>query len=347
MNKKLMIGGIGCLCMMALLTGCGKKEKIETTPVVKTETVKLGREAAAESVYAGSVRGRYETNMAFQVGGQILSRQVQAGSRVKAGQVMMTVDPKDVVQKDNAAQANLQLAAANYERYQKLYAADAISAAMLDQYRTAYEQAASQAAQSSNALSYTELIAPADGVVTKVTAEMGQVVGAGTPVLTFVQTDELEIEINIPENKILQMPVGKDVIVSFWALANQKTRGIVREVSPMADPVARTFTVRISLPEPPNGMQLGMTSSVTTKEAESGAKVAILPMSAIYQTGDVPEVWVVNDGKVSRRKVKTEGFNDNKVKVTGLKDGDVVVTAGAHKLLDGQAVRLRSEGGKP
>ena len=75
--------------------------------------------------------------------------------------------------------------------------------------------------------------------------------------------------------------------------------------------------------------------------------MAILPMSAIYQTGDVPEVWVVNDGKVSRRQVKTEGFNDNKVKVTGLKDGDVVVTAGAHKLLDGQAVRLRAEGGKP
>lgn len=347
MNRKVIIGGISCLCMLAMLTGCGKKEKAEVSPVVKTETIKLGKDMAAESVYAGSVRGRYETNMAFQVGGQILSRKVQAGSRVKAGQVMMTVDPKDVIQKDNAAQANLQLAAANYERYQKLYAADAIPASTLDQYRTAYEQASAQAIQSSNALSYTELVAPADGVVTKVIAEMGQVVGAGTPILTFVQTDELEIEINVPENKIMEMPVGKEVVVSFWALANQKNRGVVREVSPMADPVARTFAVRISLPEPPNGLQLGMTSSVSTKEAASDIQVAILPSSAIYQTGDVPEVWVVNDGKVSRRKIKAEGFSENKVKVTGLKNGDVVVTAGVHKLLDGQKVRVRTEGGKP
>ena len=346
MNKKIVCG-ICSLCVLLAFSGCGKKEAQEKkVPVVKTQVINK-ENSVSGTVYAGSVRGRYETNMAFQVGGQILSRQVQAGSRVKAGQVMMTVDPKDVLQKDNAAQANLQLAASNYERYQKLYAADAISAAMLDQYRTAYEQAAAQAAQSSNALSYTELIAPADGVVTKVNAEMGQVVGAGTPVLTFVQTDELEIEINIPENKILEMPVGKEVTVSFWALANRKTRGVVREVSPMADPVARTFTVRISLPEPPESMQLGMTSSVTVKDAGATEKMAILPMTAIYQTGDVPEVWVVNDGKVSRRKVKTEGFSDNKVKVTGLKDGDVVVTAGVHKLLEGQEVRVRTEGGKP
>ena len=346
MNRRLA-GGICCLCLAVAFSGCAKKEKIETVPVVRTEKVKLGREAAAGTVYAGSVRGRYETNMAFQVGGQVLSRQVQAGSRVRAGQVMMTIDPKDVAQKDNAAQSSLQLAAANYERYKQLYEAGAVSAAALDMFRTAYEQAAAQAAQTGNALSYTELRAPADGVVTRVNAETGQVVGAGTPVLSFVQTDELEVELHVPENRLSEMPAGKKVTVAFWALADKKTAGFVREISPMADSITRTFAVRISLPEPPEGMQLGMTASVNTEIEGKADAVAVLPLTAVYQNGDKPEVWLVKDGHVSRKPVKTESFSENKVKVSGLKNGDVVVTAGVHRLLDNQEVRLRTEGGQP
>ena len=143
----------------------------------------------------------------------------------------MTVDPKDVAQAVNqtqaqvdAAAAQLQLAQSNLTRYQQLYNMDAISASVLDQYQTAYDQASAQynqalAAQQAqeNQLSYTQLTADADGVISAVSAEVGQVVAAGQTVVTLVHSGDLEVQVNVPENKLADFPVGKNVTVTFWA----------------------------------------------------------------------------------------------------------------------------------
>ena len=199
--RKRAVMAAACV-LLVLASGCGKKEEAAARPpMVKYQRVSESTAESASS-YAGTVRGRYETNLAFQVGGQILSRNVQLGDRVAAGQVLMTIDPKDVAQKANqgdaavqSAEAQLALAEANYARYQQLYAADAVSAMVLDQYRTSYEaalaaynNAAAQAAQAQNALSYTQLTATGDGVISAVNAEAGQVVAAGTPVMSLVQS---------------------------------------------------------------------------------------------------------------------------------------------------------------
>ena len=275
------------LCMMLVLllaVGCGKKQETAAkAPLVRTQTVTFG-DTGESGTYAGSVRGRYETNLSFQVGGQILSRNVQVGDRVKAGDVLMVIDAKDVVQKANqgdaqvdAAKAQLTLAQANLARYQQLYAEDAVPSAVLDQYQTSYDaavasyqQALAQAVQGHNALSYTNLAAGADGVVSAVNAEAGQVVAAGQTVLTLVQSGELEIEISVPENRIRDVAVGKPVTVNVWALGDTPVDGVVREVAPMADATARTYKVRVSVPNPPEGMQLGMTASVKCDETAAG-----------------------------------------------------------------------------
>ncbi len=343
--------------LLVMMAGCGKQAAVETkAPLVKTQAVSFG-DGSASATYAGVVRGRYETNMAFQVSGQILSRNVQLGDRVQAGQTLMTIDPKDVAQKASqgdaaveAARAQLSLAQANLTRYSQLYQQEAIAAAVLDQYQTAYDaafasyqNALAQAAQGHNALSYTNLVAGADGVISAVNAEAGQVVAAGQTVMTLVQSGELEIEVHVPENHLMDVPVGKAVSVSFWALNNATAEGTVREVAPMADSTARTYKVRISVPNPPAGMGLGMTASVQvgTANAAVGQNVMVLPLSAIYQTEGTPQVWIVDsERRVSLKSVKVETFDDNKVKVTGLKEGDVVVIAGVHKLHDGEEVRL-------
>ena len=262
--RKRAVMAAACV-LLVLASGCGKKEEAAARPpMVKYQRVSESTAESASS-YAGTVRGRYETNLAFQVGGQILSRNVQLGDRVAAGQVLMTIDPKDVAQKANqgdaavqSAEAQLALAEANYARYQQLYAADAVSAMVLDQYRTSYEaalaaynNAAAQAAQAQNALSYTQLTATGDGVISAVNAEAGQVVAAGTPVMSLVQTGELEIEINVPESKVAEFTAGKTCTVSFWALNGASVAGTVRETAPMADPVSRTYKVRVSVPNPP------------------------------------------------------------------------------------------------
>ncbi|MBQ3435254.1 MAG: efflux RND transporter periplasmic adaptor subunit, partial [Selenomonadaceae bacterium] len=344
--KKKFLSGV--LVASLLVIGCSKEETPSPKPpLVKVQQVKASN-AAQEENYSGVVRGRYETNLSFQVGGKIISRDVQTGSRVRAGDVLMTLDPKDVVEQSRSAEAQvastraqLQLAKSNLDRYAELFKSEAIAAAVLDQYKTqldaaqaAYDAAVARARQSQNALEYTTLTANADGVISLVAAEVGQVVAAGQNVLTLVQTDELEVVVAVPENKISAVQIGQRVTINFWA-TGEIVGGTVREISPMADSASRTFTVKISLPESSN-VQLGMTANVSTREISSGA--IILPLSAIYQTGDAAQVWLVNGGKVSLKKIEVTAFDDNNVQVRGLNSGDIVVVTGVQKLRDGQEV---------
>jgi RND family efflux transporter MFP subunit len=359
MQKKYNSLWLIALVVVILFSGCGKKAEEAVPPMVKTQTVSLGSGAEA-STYSGEVRGRYESNLAFQVGGKIIARNVQLGSRVKAGDILMSIDAQDVTQSVNmsaaqveAARAKLNLAQANLARYQQLYNDMAISAAAMDQYQTSYDaaaadyqQAQARYAQNSNSLGYTNLLADGDGVISALNGEVGQVVASGQSVLTLIKTKELEVEINVPENRVQDMTNGKDVTVDFWAMNNLQLQGKVREVSPMADSVSRTYKVRISLVDPPEGVQLGMTASVNAVSVTGADSnyLFLLPLSAIYQTGEQPQVWVVGDDSVVHlTNITVEAFGDNQVKVTsGLKNKDVVVIAGVHKLRDNQEVRVMS-----
>lgn len=339
----------GILAVSFLLVGCSDEEiQSPKPPLVKVQQVKLSNSVQEEN-YSGVIKGRYETNLSFQVNGKIISRNVETGSFVRAGDILMTLDPKDIVEQSrgadaqvDSAKAQLQLAKSNLDRYSALFKEDAIAAAVLDQYKTqyeaalaAYDAAVAQAQQSQNALDYTTLTANADGVISDVAAEVGQVVAEGQNVLTLVQTNELDVVVNIPENKISNVQIGQRVSINFWA-TNDSVSGNVREISPMADSVSRTFTVKISLPDVKN-IQLGMTANVLMSEVSPSA--IILPLSAIYQTGDAAQVWLVNGGRVSLKKVEVTAFDDNNVQVRGLSAGDTVVVAGVQKLRDGQEVR--------
>ena len=310
--KKIFLTGIIAASFFSV--GCNEQTVAPKPPVVKVQQVTLSNTAVEEN-YSGVVRGRYETNLSFQVGGKIISRDVQIGSVVKAGEILMTLDPKDVVEQSNSAEAQvasslaqLKLAKANLERYTELFKSEAIAAAVLDQYKTqfdaaqaAYDAAVAQAKQTKNALGYTHLTADADGVISAVNAEVGQVVAAGQTVLTLVQTNEFEVVVNVPENKISAVQIGQRATVTFWATGDAVV-GNVREISPMADAASRTFAVKISLPElHANKIQLGMTANVSMPP-EISSDAIILPLSAIYQTGDTTQVWLVDGGKVLLKK---------------------------------------------
>ena len=335
------------------LTGCGEEEIEENKiPYVKTQKVTPAN-FSAENIYSGTVCGRYETKMAFQVDGKILSRNVEVGSKVRRGDLLLTIDSKDILQKVNqsnaqvqAAVANLQLAEKNLNRYRQLFSENAISAATIDQFQTNYDAALAEyqnavalSKQSQNALDYTNLYSTADGVISAINVEVGQVVSAGQNVLNLVQTDELEVEINIPENKLSEIKIGTRCEISFWA-NDEKIGGTVREISPMADSVAKTYRVKISIPNLREEIYLGMTASANfpTKNLNG----VILPLSAIYQTGANSQVWIVTaENKVALKNVTVQNFEGNEVLVTGLNAGEVVITAGVHKLREGQEVKAQ------
>lgn len=344
------------LVICLLLAGCGKSVEVQKTALVRSQVVRVEHTGQSAS-YSGEVRGRYETQLAFQVDGKIIRRNVELGSVVRPGDVLMEIDPKDIIQTVNSssaqvysAQSQLRLAESNLTRYKQLYEENAISRAQYEQYQNAYDvaaasvqQATAQYAQGSNKLGYSSLYANNSGIISSINAEAGQVVSAGQSVITLVQDGEREVEISVPENQVENLYTAKQIKVAFWALPNTTVQGKVREISPVADKVSRTYKVRISLVNPPETIKLGMTASVMVAKEALGNTVYI-PLAALYQTGDTPGCWVVNNDMVTLRPIKIGVFDDNKVQVLeGLNDGDVIVTAGVHKLQEGQKVRLAGE----
>lgn len=303
--------------------------------------------------YAGEVRGRYESQLAFRVGGKIVKRYVDLGAAVQPGDVLMQLDPQDLTQTANsyaaqlaAAQAQLQLAESNLTRYRQLFAQAAVSQAQLDQYQNAYDlaqaavrQAAAQYEQGSNQLNYTQLLAGQPGVVAAINAETGQVVSAGQTVLTIVRDGEREVEISVPENRLEELRQAKLCRVTFWALPGVAVDGSIREIAPMASAITRTYTIRIALVKPPPAVKLGMTASVQVTTAMQPTAVAAIPASAVYQAGPSPAVWVVKDRVVSLRPVTVGTMTNDTIEVlTGLEPGETIITAGVHKLQAGQMV---------
>jgi multidrug efflux system membrane fusion protein len=345
---------IACLSAGLFVTVYSKPvAATEEILVVRTKTIQTAG-AGQSYTYSGEVCGKLESQLAFQIGGKIIKRYVELGSTVKPGDVLMEVNAKDVEQTVNinsaqvyTAQSQLKLAETNLNRYRQLYEQNAISRAQLDQYQNAYEtavsgvrQASAQYSQGTNQLGYSKLVADREGVISNITAEAGQVVSAGQVVVTLVENSDREIEINVPENRIEELRKSQHSKVTFWALPNVTIDAKIKEIAPMADKISRTYKVRLSLINPPQEVKLGMTATVTITGAGGGQVAVHVPLSAIYQNGQVPNVWVVNEGVASLRPIKVGAFGNEEVEVVeGLHQGDVIVTAGVHKLREGQKVR--------
>ena len=363
--------GLGGYALYSNITKKPQPHKL--VPIVRTITVEQNAVAAAK-LYPGEVRGRYESQLAFQVAGKINARMVNVGDSVRAGQVLLALDPKDVAQSVEAttaqlasARASYQLARDNAARYSSLYAQGAVSEAVRDQYQTQLEaasaalrQAQAQANVSSNQLGYTQLVSDTDGVVTALNAEVGQVVAAGTPIATVVRSGEREVHISVPEGASLS--VGQKAQISFWALPGVEAAGFVREIASMADPVTRTYKVCVAVPDLPAAAKLGMTAKVSlapeqraaVSGAAAGASTATeptspsftIPAQALYQVNGKTQVWIVRDNKAQLVEVKVNGYSGNEVLIEqGLSRGDKVITAGLAKLVPHQEVRLE-EGGE-
>lgn len=342
---------------LCLITGVIFHEKNKTSVTVedsinvRTLTIHTAENAQGYT-YAGEVRGRYETQLAFQVTGKIIKRNVELGSKVNAGDILMQIDAKDIQQTVNSnsaqvasAQSQLALAESNLTRYRQLLAQGAISQSMYDQYVNAYNvavagvnQASSQYTQGANQLDYTVLRANKAGVVSSITAETGQVVSAGQSVITVVQDGEQEVEISVPENRIQELRSAGQIKATFWALPDVTVDGKIRETSPMADATTRTFKVRISLINPPPEVKLGMTASIQIANSSAQPSVTI-PLAAVYQDSTTPAVWIVKDDVLTLQPITTGKFGNGTIEVlSGLKQGDCIVIAGVHKLKEGQKV---------
>jgi membrane fusion protein, multidrug efflux system len=238
------------------------------------------------------------------------------------------------------------------ERHADLLAKRFISQSAFDAKQNAHtaalarlEQARSQAAITSNQAGYTTLVADADGVVVSVAAEAGQVVAAGQPILRLAHAGEKEIVLNAPESQLGRFRPGQQVGISLWAEPGKVFAGRIREVAGGADPATRTYAVRVTAVDPPASAQIGMTANVHFANG-ADRELVLLPLTALARDRNDPAVWVVDPAtqRVKLRAIKVGQYREDGLTVTsGLQPGDIVVTAGVHKLRADQPVRVAAK----
>lgn len=345
------------LATVVVLAGCGKTPAPDE-PVRAVKVITVGASAfGSEPEFSAEIKARVESRLGFRVGGKITRRQVDLGQHVNAGQVLAQLDPQDFKLAADAARAQLagattnrDLAAADLKRYQGLREQNFISGADLERrdstYKAAqaqFEQSQAQLASQGNQAAYATLLADAPGVVTAIEAEPGQVVSSGTPVVRIAQDGARDVVFAVPEDRAGLIKVGSPVRVRGWAGEQREIEGSVREVAASADPVTRTFGIKVAI-DAAGSPPLGATVYARPKAlAQAGAQVIKLPTSALRQEGQGSAVWVLDKATMTVRSqpVQLATADGNEAVIAGgLTPGMLVVAAGVHVLSPNQKVTI-------
>nr|WP_029005929.1 efflux RND transporter periplasmic adaptor subunit [Azorhizobium doebereinerae] len=340
----------------AALAGCDRKPEAAAPEARPVRTVTTAIRPAGDTVsLSGHVEAQNEASYSFRIGGRIIERLVNVGDTVKPGQVLARLDPQNETNALRSAEAALAAAEAQlsqtsnaYDRQRALLERGFTPRAQYElaeqAFRTArsrVDDAQAQLKIAQDRLGFTELKADAAGTVTARRAEPGEVVQPGQSVLQVARQNGRDAVFDVPAALLSALPGDPLIQVSLTGDAAVTAVGRVREVAPQADPVTRTFQVRVGLSDPPEAMRLGTT--VTGRVQLDTGPVIELPASALTRVKDQPAVWVVDPASktVSLRNIQVLRFTPASVTVAeGLKPSEVVVTAGVQALHPGQKVRL-------
>jgi membrane fusion protein, multidrug efflux system len=346
----------GAVASALVMAGCEQEAKAPE-PVRPVLSSVLRPTPSDRTLPVGTVQPRYETNLGFRVLGRIIARPVNVGDLVREGQTIAAIDPTALelaVRSAKAdlskAQAALENASATEERKRILIKSDATTKQALDdaeQVRAGAQASAALAqanlAKAIEQRSYAQLKTDFAGVVTAVSADVGQVVSPGQHVVTVARPDIREAVVDIGPDFPVPLEVGLPFTVSLQLLPETQAHGQIREIAPQADSATRMRRVRISLTDPPGEFRLG--STVTAKLSDSQNAVLRLPASAVLKKDGVTFVWLVDTpaNTVSLHKVDLSEDEGGLRVTSGLAAGARIVTAGVHSLTQGQHVRVEKD----
>src|SRR5246500_2096653 len=354
--SRLLAGLLLALAAIAL-AGCNEtvaQKEGPSRPVLVT-TAHYEGETPARS-FVGTIRPRIEADMGFRVPGKVAKRLVEVGQTLEVGQPLATLDEIDLklqaeqaVAEFTAATGVVAQAVAAEQRAKDLKAKGWTTDAALDSAKAAADEARARLKRAErsveltkNSLSYATRSADARGVVTATLIEPGQVVAAGQTAVRVARFAEKEAVVAIPETLVERAKTGSASVV-LWSEPNKKYAAKLREISPSADPATRTYLAKFSLPDVGDKVELGMTATLTLCDGKT-ARVARLPLSALYDAGDKPSFFVVDDaGDIALKPVTIKAYESNDVVITdGVEEGAKVVALGVQKLDPSQKVRVVS-----
>jgi RND family efflux transporter MFP subunit len=345
------------LALPLLLAACSKPDTPATVlPAVYVTPVTYGA-AAGERRFSATLAARHESDLAFRTGGKLIARLVDVGQAVRAGQPLARLDPADyqlgveaAAEQLRAAEVDAAQSASDAARFARLLADGSVGAADQDRLQAKADAAAARVGQARRQLdlarnrsAYTVLAAPFDGVVSAVRVEVGQVLSEGQPVFQLARDRELEVVVDVPEALAAGLR-ERAATVRVADAAAQPLR--LRELAPAAAAGTRSFRARYALAAPaPSVWRMGMTAEVALAAPRAGSEpVAELPVGALLSTQGQATVWMVQDpaatpAKLVRRAVTVLAQGNDSVTLRGLPEGAWVVSAGAHRLDAGMAVR--------
>jgi RND family efflux transporter MFP subunit len=352
-----LLAGVSLAFVAIALAGCNDKvaEKPAPSRPVLVATAHYEAETPERS-FVGTIRPRIESDMGFRVPGKVAKRLVEVGQTVDIGQPLATLDEIDLklqaeqaVAEFTAATGVLVQAAAAEQRAKDLKVKGWTTDAQLDTARAAADEARARLNRAErsvdltkNSLSYATLPADARGVVTATLIEPGQVVTSGQTAIRVARFGEKEAVVAIPETLVGRAKDGS-ASVTLWSEPGKKYTAKLREIAPTADSATRTYLAKFSLPEAGDTVSLGMTATLTLCD-KATTRVARLPLSALFNEGDKPSFYVVDDaGEITLRPVQVKAYESNDVVISGgVEEGAKVVALGVQKLDPSQKVRVVS-----
>jgi RND family efflux transporter MFP subunit len=343
------------LALVAALAGCGKKQDAPPPPR-PAMTMVAAPTPAFDMVLSGSIQPQVQTPFGFRVIGRMIARPVKAGDRVEKGQTLAAIDPLSLEMAMRSATASLASARAQYDN---AASTEARQAALLEKKTTSQaafdtveqERAAAQAnmqqaeanlAKAKEQLSYALLTADYSGIVTATYAEVGQTVSPGQPVVALAEPTRRDAVIDATDSVVDALWIGQKFDVSLQIEPETTVTGTVREIAPESDSETRSRRVKIALDNPPDSFRIGAT--IFARLASGSSADIRVPESALLRDGDKARVFVVDpaSSKVMLREVEIapDRGEGRWIVRAGLKTGERIVTAGVHRLKEGETVRI-------
>src|SRR6516165_9080298 len=340
------------------LAGCGEMTAQPAPQPRPVLVAAVHYEAAVpDRTFVGTIRPRIESDLGFRVAGKVSKRLVEVGTRVDTGEPLATLDEIDLRLQAEQAEAEyraatgvLAQARAAEARATDLKQRGWSTQAQLDQANAAADEARARFSRAEraveltkNSLSYATLVADAPGVVTATLIEPGQVVAVGQPAIRVARLAEKETVVAIPETLLARAKSG-EAQVTIWSQSDKHYVAKLRELAPSADAATRTYLAKFSVPDADDQIQLGMTATLTLSDSTS-ERVARLPLSALFNQGQGPSLYVVDEktGVISLTQVAVKAYESGEVLITdGVEEGAKVVAVGVQKLDPAQRVKVIS-----
>jgi membrane fusion protein, multidrug efflux system len=326
------------------LTGCGdkresSKENSSSLPgaQVRVQKVESKSRPVTEEV-VGTMRAKLHATLEAKLSGRIAKMPVVLGHRVKAGELVARLDAPEINARLEQAQASLEQAERDWKRVSVLFEQHAVTRAEYDAAQSRQLVARGAAAEAKAMMSYVEVVAPFDAVVTKKWADLGDFAAPGKPLISIEDPSVLQLEADLPQAIASRVQRDARLAARVDGVAGELT-GTVSEIAPSADPVSRTFRVKVDLTTQP-GLSSGQFARLLVPVGHNSS--LRVPVSALVERGQLEIAFVVVNQRAQLHLVKTGKRIGDEVEIlSGLHPGDTVVIDGAAQLTDGQPVEAK------